>query len=405
MNTQEVKAVQLGVLQTGPYTVRQLSLDSVPDHILAEWKRCNVRYENDLLHCDPEWLFVQFRGRERTIQVFLLERSGELVGAVPFELHNRGMQLSFGGIPLVRLPLRRLRLLGYSFSIPADEGAHDALMAGLVQPGLNFDAVFLEYVKVDSFLWNYLGTSPLVQRHFLRHCRRGPLPHPLVRFAGTFDDYLKSFSAKARKNRLREIRKLREQFQVELVRIRKPEEVDAFVDCAAHISRQSWQFQVLGWGLAALDTAVWKGRLKFAAERGWLRSYLLRCNGVGCAYIVGIQHRRRFYYAVIGFDQAWAEHSVGTVLQLLALEDLFNEDPPEIYDFATYAEYKARLATESYPEESIFLFRRRFYPALARFLDRTCCAGSTQAKALAYRLGLGPFARRLARRVGKGRAG
>ena|ERR1035437_592688 len=82
----------------------------------------------------------------------------------------------------------------------------------------------MENVKTRSFLWNYLRSSALIRRGFHFYTKGRPLPHFFVRLDGTFESYLKKFSAKTRENRLREIRRLRERGQLNLLKVSQASE-------------------------------------------------------------------------------------------------------------------------------------------------------------------------------------
>jgi len=383
----------------GAYQVSHARLSEVARANLADWKMRDIHYDNNILHGDPEWLLEQFKGEEEKLHVFLVKMGGDFLGAVPFELSQRPLKCQLGEFQVVEFPLRRLRLLGYSLSLPADGCLYDLVFSKILETAGEFDAIFMEYLKVDSYLWSYLRTSPLISQHFRYYSRQGPLPHPLLRFKGSFDEYLQKFSAKTRKNRVREVKRLRDEGGVEFICVTQPDEVEDFLDTAAAISRKTWQFNMVGWGLAAWDLTQIKRRLKFAAERGWLRSYLLKCGGTPCSFILGLQHSHRFYHAVVGYDPQWSRLSVGSVLQFLVLEDLFGHNRPEVYDFGTYAPYKEYWANESYLELSGFLFPRRPYLVLVEIVHRACSRTSIQAAAILDRLHLKPSVRRVLRRI------
>ena len=273
--------------------------------------------------------------------------------------------------------------------MPDEEATYDKLISQILQT--DFDAIYMQNVKTGSFLWDYLQNSALIRRRFRFYTKTGPLPHLSIRLEGTFESYMKRFSAKIRKNRLREIRTLRERGQVNLLRVTQPSEIDAFLETAYKISKRTWQFKRHGWGLAARDPQVVTQELRLLAERGWLRSYVLKCDGVPCSFILGHQYGRSFYPEFASVDDAWRSYSVGTVTLLLVLENLFKENPPEFYDFGTpakFTEHKAYFATESYPEARVWLFRRRVYPILASNIYRACNALSMSTGRLLQRFGL-----------------
>jgi hypothetical protein len=109
---------------------------------------------------------------------------------------------------------------------------------------------------------------------------------------------------------------------------------------------------------------------------------------VSCAFILGQQYGSRFYPAAAGVDPAWSNFSVGTIILLLALKDLFAENPPECYDLGSYAEHKEHFANESYPEAAVWLFRRRPYPLMVSGVYQACNSASTKAAMILDRLNL-----------------
>jgi hypothetical protein len=301
-----------------------------------------------------------------------------------------------GELTLAKLPLKLFHLLGIYPNIPKEQTAYDTLFNQVLELEDRFDALYLQYVQVGSFLWEYLHNSPLVKKSFRLYSPRGVTPHPLIRISGSFNDYLKKFSAKSRKNRLREIKTLREHGEVRLVRVVRPEEVDGYVDTAAEISRKSYQYNLLGVGIR--DAQLWRRRLNFAARHGWLRSYLLTCDGVPCSFLIGYEYERIFYHASVAFDPEWSHLSVGTVLQMLVLEDVFSQDQPDLYDFGTYGGYKEFFSNENYMESDFYLFKRRAYPFLAQVSHHTFRAVSRETGAILNRFDLKQKVKKLIRR-------
>jgi CelD/BcsL family acetyltransferase involved in cellulose biosynthesis len=173
--------------------------------------------------------------------------------------------------------------------------------------------------------------------------------------------------------------------QMRLARFETPEEVSAFLEQAVKVSRKTYQWTLHQRGLSATD--LLRRRLLFAAERGWMRSYLLHCGGNACAFLVGFQYRGRFLLDEIGFDPALAKYSVGTVLQLLTVEDLFNHNCPSIFDLQDYATYKEVLSTESYLQTKMFLFRRGAYSRFLRTGHHGCQLTTRTVSTVLDRLG------------------
>src|ERR1700678_1712761 len=368
------------------YSVREVRFNDEISRFLKPWIECHRRFPGHTLHSDPEWIAQRFKHEKENVRVFLVEKAGEIVGAVPFVLNREPLVCELGQFALSRIPLRTLCLQGYTLNVPEEVAAYDKLFGQILRS--DADAIYIENAKTSSFLWSYLRSSALSRQGFRFYTKTGPLPHCLVRLDGTFEGYLKRFSSKARKNRLRELRTLRERGPLTLLRVSQPSELDAFLEAARDISRKTWQFKRFGRVLAARDPETVRGELQFLAERGWLRSYVLKCHGVPCSFILGHQYASSFYAESVGVDDAWRSYSVGTVIMLLVVENLFEEEPPEFYDFGTPIRFHEHFATENYREARVWLFRRRAYPLMASAVYHACNAISMNTGKLLQRLGL-----------------
>jgi len=367
------------------YHIREVRFDTDMNRVVS-WTKSYRQSPSRTLQCDPEWIEQRFNHEKANVRIFLPEKGDEIVGTVAFVLKREELVCTApGGFVLAKFPIRTLRLQRYTLNMPEERAAYDTLIGQILRS--DFDAIYMESVKITSFLWYYLQSSALIRRRF-RFYPGKALPHFLVRLDGTFESYLRKFSAKTRKNRLREIRRLQERGQVTLQRVSQTPEIDAFLEAAYEISQRNSKFKRLGWGLDVRDPGMVRRELRFLAERGWLRSYVLKCDGVPCSFILGHQYGSSFYVEAVGVDDAWRSYSVGTVIFLLVLENLFKENPPEFYDLGNYAQFKEHLATESYSEAGVWLFRRRPYPILASTIYSACNAVSMSTGMLLDRFGL-----------------
>ena len=395
------------------YDIREIRLDHALSLCLKSWKECNARFPDHTIHCDPDWIAEHFKHSGNTVstleqldfaapplaypratnkenvRIYFLEKGQEIVGVVPFVLDQQQLICGLGEFQVAKFPMRILCLQS-THNMPAEGSAYDMLIRQILRS--NPDAIYVNNVKTDSFFWDYLQNSTLIRRSFQFYNRNGSLPHQLIRLNGTFESYMKKFSAKTRKNRFREIRLLRERGNVQLMRVTKASEIDAFLEAACEISKRTWQFD-LGWGLR--DPDILRTKLQFLAQRGWLRSYLLKCGDIPCSFILGQQYGSRFYTEFAGVDPAWRSHSVGSVILLLVLEDLFKENSPQFYDFGSYVKWQKYFATESYPEASAWLFSRRAYPLLTSSIYHACSVMSIKTGAILDRFHLKSKVRQL----------
>ena len=152
----------------------------------------------------------------------------------------------------------------------------------------------------------------------------------------SFDDYLAQFSSKTRSTLRRKARKLADDAGGYFVtEHRTPAEIEAFLSAALPLSARTYQARLLDAGLP--DTPEAKRAMLQTAEAGRMRAFLLHAEDQPIAYlslpVIGSEKSPTLVYAHLGYDPAWARLSVGTVLQMNALERLFAEQRYFWFDF------------------------------------------------------------------------
>ena len=73
--------------------------------------------------------------------------------------------------------------------------------------------------------------------------------------------------------------------------------------------------------------------------------------------MLGYVHNCRYYYVDVGYDPDWAKYSVGSVLQLAVIENLYAlKSPPAFFDFSTgYGEHKGRFGNHEQEEVNVLI--------------------------------------------------
>jgi hypothetical protein len=220
--------------------VREIRLDQDLRAFSEGWRECNSRFHGRTIHCDPDWIEEHFKQRKENVRIYFFERESQIIGAVPFVLSKEPLLCELGPSTVAKFPLRSLSLQGYAPNMPAETSVYDMLFGRILESEL--DAIRLSHVKTVSFLWSYLHSSPLIRKFFSFYTPWGPLPHPLIRLRGSFASYFSKFSPKARKNRLREIKRLRARGDMQFIRVTKASEIAAFLEAAYGISQKTRQF-------------------------------------------------------------------------------------------------------------------------------------------------------------------
>ena len=255
-----------------------------------------------------------------------------------------------GIVPLYRWktrPLRILRFLGHKTGDelgPICAAADRPLVARalrLALGGLRWDLLVAEQLPADEG-WAALGGRVLV--------REG---NPVLRFGGDgWDGFLRGRSANFREHVRRWPRKLAREHEV---RYRL---VDGATDLQPALST-----------LFGLHALRWTGRpstfrtheafhrrvAALAAERGWLRLWLLEVDGLAVAAVYGFRFAGVESYYQAGRDPAWHHDHVGFVLLAKAIEQAARDAVAEYRLLRGAEEYKYRFATDDPGLETIGL--------------------------------------------------
>jgi CelD/BcsL family acetyltransferase involved in cellulose biosynthesis len=184
---------------------------------------------------------------------------------------------------------------------------------------------------------------------------------PYITLPPSWDAFLRTLRSDARKDLGRRWRRLREQGEVTIERVTAPDQLEPAwrVLLRLHDDRR----QVAGGRSAFTATrslAFHRAFLQRAAERGWLRLYLMR---VGDRYVAAeycLSMGGRVVDLQTGFDAGWSRFGVSTLLLGHAIEQAIVEGAAE-FDFLRGGEaYKQqRWAAALRSDRSLLIWRRR----------------------------------------------
>jgi Acetyltransferase (GNAT) domain len=217
---------------------------------------------------------------------------------------------------------------------------------------LCFDAL-----PTASRLHRIVVENPAIRKKFQVLYLQKPYAHHFARLPNSFDAYLMQLGTRSRKSLQysRNLLKRNCEGNVVAVCFDTVEVVDRFLSEAIEISKTTYQWRLLGLGLRNREEL--SDLFRFAAERGWLRCYILYCKNAPVAFMVGYHYENCFFYIDVGYDPEWAKYSVGSVLQLEVMEDLYRRDnTPTLFDFSTgHGPHKSRFGKESREEVNMLL--------------------------------------------------
>jgi CelD/BcsL family acetyltransferase involved in cellulose biosynthesis len=265
---------------------------------------------------------------------------------------RRGSEI-IGILPLYAQPSmlggRRLRFLGDGvvgsdyLGVVARSGDAQGLAYAFAEwlAARNEDELELDGLDAEDFLLDALrvahGPRLVVEPRF--RC-------PLVRFDGSWSVYLESLPDGLGQQWRRRKKWLEKRPGYRVDVLRSPAEIAVGVDVLFDLHEQRWAIEG---GSDALDGESTRAFHREAAKRlaalDWARIFVLHAEGAPRAALYGFRHGDRFAYYQSGYEPAWRQRSVGTVLLGQVMKWCFEEGLVEFDFLHGTEEYKLRWAT------------------------------------------------------------
>jgi CelD/BcsL family acetyltransferase involved in cellulose biosynthesis len=164
----------------------------------------------------------------------------------------------------------------------------------------------------------------------------------------TFDEYGQKFSSKTRSTIKRKLKKYAEHCggTIPWKVYRTPAELQEFFGLARTVSAKSYQEKLLDAGLP--DTDEFKRDVLTMAADDNVRGYILFDGATPVSYLFCPIRNGVLLYQYLGYDPGYTTWSVGTVLQWVALENIFAEKRFRIFDYTEgQSEHKRLFGTHS----------------------------------------------------------
>lgn len=248
-------------------------------------------------------------------------------------------------IPL-RLQILAVRLIDETPPVALPALPHEPLAAGSQGYLIRGLPVATE-LPVISQVEGYLCYVPLQYQHCY------------IDLGMSFESYQKKFSSKTRSTISRKVRKYAEHCggTVAWKTYAMPDEMREFFRLARAVSQKTYQERLLDAGIP--DTEDFIAHAESLAAEQRVRAYLLFDGKRPVSYLYCPVHDGVLTYAYLGYDPDYMNMSVGTVLQWLAVEQLFREGRFRYFDFTEgQSEHKRLFATHQRQCANVFLVRR-----------------------------------------------
>lgn len=204
-----------------------------------------------------------------------------------------------------------------------------------------------------------IGKQPVLRRQDDYLCYvPSQYPRYYIDMHQSFEEYKSKFSSKTRSTLSRKVRKYAEYCggTISWKVYKSPAEMTEFFRLARAVSKITYQERLLDAGLP--DSEEFREQMEQLAEEDRVRAFILFHRDEPVSYLYCPISNRILIYAFLGYNPSYMSLSVGTVLQWLALEHLFQEKAFRFFDFTEgQSEHKRLFATHSVQCANIFFLR------------------------------------------------
>lgn len=290
--------------------------------------------------------------------VIALYRNGEPETILIGRLEEKQLAFKVGYVTLFRPKARCLNFVYGAMRGNCSEENTEIVVEEVVRCLKNGEAnvALLEFVPVNAALFQKALSVP---GKLSRDSHPKTQLHDLMEIPESIDKVYQRMSSERRLELRRKIKKLQAHpdGEMRIVHYRGASEFEELFNKTEEIARKTYQ---RGLGAGFSDTPQVRRRLGLAAQKGWLRGYLLYIGSRPIAFWIGMLCGELFVGEYMGFDPEYRKYAPGMALMMKVLEGFCkgaDGDTVKSLDFGYgHAEYKAVLSTQSWEEAAVYIF-------------------------------------------------
>jgi CelD/BcsL family acetyltransferase involved in cellulose biosynthesis len=337
--------------------------DALKDvRLRMEWESLLERLDSpNLLYSSPDWFeHVTVTEPEGTWHLVIVrDAEHKLVGICPVRQQSFDLSYEVSNRTVWKSKLAAANVYGSDLVAVSSPAAYGSFFAAILESLPRCACIYLGTIPTNSSVYEYVQHERVKSERFFIHLPYGNRPWHLLDVKGDFESFLKAMGSKTRTTLRRKVRQMRDHGagDLDFACTAHETEVPTWLEKGITVSKKTWQHRVLGPRLR--DTREQRASLQDLARRGLLRAYSLSCGGEPVAFLLGYQYRGVYQYEETGFDESLSDLSPGTVLLFLAIEDLFQHNPPSVINFGIGdAVHKRRFANRETSDAAVVVCRK-----------------------------------------------
>lgn len=361
-------------------TARVLRTFAELEEVRAAWTAWQGHPDSDI-----DFLRMLVESREEIISpyVVVVSRGGQPDALMVGRLERREIRYRIG-----YLPVFKTRARGISFQYgglrgnPSDENCKEIILAILesLKSG-EADVATLDYPSTDSWLYKHARSAP---GFLARDLLSVPQPHHWMRLQVGFEEVFQALSRSHRQALRSQAKKIEQKLsgRMKIHCFREPAELEVGIRTVEEVARKTYH---RGLGVGFDDNPRSRRMMRFHAENGRLRMYVLFDGVAPITFWAGVVHNGWYYSDHTGFDPEYRDWSPGNYLFVKMIEEFCNEGLQGIDFGLGDALYKQRFGNHTFEESCVTLFAPRPKGLAIKFVHATTAAVSVALKTILSR--------------------
>jgi len=300
-------------------------------------------------------LIVSVRSEVLKPYVLVVSRGDEPVAVLAGRVEEGRLEIKMGYKVLWQPRVRRITLLYGGCMGQTGEDVNRAVVKRLLQSLREQKADLLSWggIRWKSPLQQMLSRAPaFLCRDYLAR----PSEHWTMDLPTSLDEFLeRKMNKKHRYWAKRAMRVLEKDFPgaVRYRCVTTPEDVETLFSHTVQVARKTYQW---GLGVGFQDNEENRKRLRLAAQKGWLRGYLLYLKEEPVAFWICTVYGDTVHLDFTGFDPELRKYEIGTALFLRMLGELGAQNVRHLDFGLGTAFYKERFGDGKFEETTMCVF-------------------------------------------------
>ena len=327
-----------------------------------------------------EWLSTWWKhfGEEKRLIILLIEDKNKILAIAPFA-YSKYSFLGFGN-------LKKISFAG------SDETDYTSFI--LREKKIKFLELFFDYLN-NHIDWDYLELKDISETSASAHLlRRIPTQKqykhwdervcnlcPYVPLPSSMDVLIKGLGQSKRRNLRRYLRKLKENYHVELKKYNEVGSVKEAMETFIRLHQKRWESEGKPGGFKNpsfrsfhIDVA------KCFDEKGWLGLYFLTANDEPIAAEYNFEHNQKSYNYLPGWDVEYSQYRVSDLTKMHIIENCIQKGLKE-YDMMRGDEpYKSEWTTLARKNLEVRFVQKGVFPRIYNWLIKKAAFQNLSSK-------------------------